>query len=349
MSIYTKLSIIPVNKSVIMSSPLEGEYTLCRTGTIGEGSCFLHSILHSYSSKYISLSVSKRMDYIKKLRKSLSSSLTEEKWEKLGEGLISKIAFQEKFLEILSSFYSNDNGDKMFNLITNIIKLELFEKIILPKIYKKYEKDSINIQQQKIIKYSIIYFKKLNKDLELVKIFKKILQNILKNAKEQAFSNYIENLYSSSTYIDEYFIEIISNYFNRDIFFIDGNTRMLYQNASKNNIKNRKSIILVWINNCHYEIGGKLSSSHKIQREFETTDPLILKLKMFLCNPEQIQKNYPELTEYLPTYYKKKSIHPKSPPRNLELDNSDIESEYSPRANFRVRSGSENEYSSFKP
>lgn len=325
---YKKLDIIEVNKSVIMASPLQGDYTLCRTGTIGEGSCFLHSILHSYSSKYVSLSVIRRMKYISKLRRSLSF-LTIDKWETLGNGLVSKISFQETLISLLNKFYCSVGKNKVFDNIINIINIEIFEQKILPLIYSKYEKDSIDLQKQKILKYSILYFekqlqyKKIN-DENMVVMFKKILKNILYLAKKNAYDTYIKNLYSSSTHIDQYFIEIISDYFNRDIYFIDGKTRMLYQNASKDNIKNRKSIILIWVDNCHYEIMGRLLSNNKIEREFENDDPLIYKLKMFLCNPEQIKQYYPELVEYLPNVYKN-NMKIKSPPRNLELDNSDID------------------------
>ena len=333
MSKTEKLTILDVNKTLVFNTPLEQKSTLCRTGTISEGSCFIHSILHSYSPKYKNLDITNRMKYIKKLRKSLSSTLTMDKWKMLGNGLVSKLSFQEKFLELLTSFYCSDNveEDEMFELITKIVKLEYFEKIILPNIYKKYEKDTLRTQKDKIIKHSTIVLNnklKTTNDLDevhkkyLIKTFRKLIINILNLAEEQSFNTYIEKLYSSSFYIDEYFTEIISDYFNRDIFFIDGKTRMLYQNASKNNIKNRKSVILLWINDSHYEIVGRLNKEqNKFVREFQTNDPLILKFKMFLCNPEQISENHPELIEYLPLHYRNKSIHPKSPPHNLELDN----------------------------
>jgi len=38
----TKLKILPVNKTVVFNSPIEGDDVLVRTGTVSEGSSFFH-------------------------------------------------------------------------------------------------------------------------------------------------------------------------------------------------------------------------------------------------------------------------------------------------------------------
>lgn len=71
----SRLSILPVNKTVVFYSPIEGRDVLVRTGTIGEGSCLFHSILHSYSKEYILLDKKGRIKLVSKLRKNLSEKL----------------------------------------------------------------------------------------------------------------------------------------------------------------------------------------------------------------------------------------------------------------------------------
>ena len=44
--------ILPVNKSVTFYTPLK---KIVRTGTIGEGSCLVHSILRAIDKQYIKL------------------------------------------------------------------------------------------------------------------------------------------------------------------------------------------------------------------------------------------------------------------------------------------------------
>ena len=52
MSEFENLQLLPVNKTVVFYSPVEGKDVLVRTGTIGEGSCFYHALLHAYSLEY---------------------------------------------------------------------------------------------------------------------------------------------------------------------------------------------------------------------------------------------------------------------------------------------------------
>ena len=49
---FSKLKILPVDKTVVFWSPIEGDDVLIRTGTIPDGSCFFHSLLHAYSKEY---------------------------------------------------------------------------------------------------------------------------------------------------------------------------------------------------------------------------------------------------------------------------------------------------------
>lgn len=121
-----------------------------------------------------------------------------------------------------------------------------------------------------------------------------------------SFNDYVNNLKNISDQVDTYTIGLISDRFNRDVYFIDANTRMPYQTSDTNNIKNRKSLIVIWIDQNHYEIVGKLLTGNRIQREFEPDDPLIKKINMILFQPQYIKKTYPELLSYLPKEYRQK-------------------------------------------
>ena len=105
MSDLDTLTILPVNKTVVFYSPIEGKDVLVRTGTIAEGSCFFHALLHAYSKDYISMNENGRMKFVKKLRSSIAVKIDKSKWESLSNGLIAKISFQENVNIILSDFY----------------------------------------------------------------------------------------------------------------------------------------------------------------------------------------------------------------------------------------------------
>lgn len=334
----TNLKILPVNKTVVFYSPLEGKDVLVRTGTIGDGSCFFHSLLHAYSKEYVEMNIDDRSKYVHNLRASMAGRINKENWQEIGGGLISKIPFQEKVNNILLNFYrfiKNDNNFRgksakkivktligedqekleLYELLTELIPFdEGFEQNILPKSYHKCENEMIDMCKIEIINQSIKYLENVNDlqhiEIEKVEYLKSTLSNFLNvvvdEAENSTFKEYIEGLKNISEEIDSYTIGLISDRFNRDIYFIDANTRMPYQTGDTNNIKNRKSLIVMWIGQCHYEIIGKLLPGNRIQRDFDFNDPLIKKINMILCHPEYVSKSYPELIPYLPKEHRQK-------------------------------------------
>lgn len=349
----TNLKILDVNKTVVFYSPLEGKEVLVRTGTIGDGSCFFHSLLHAYSKDYVGMNNHDRSKFVNRLRASMAGRVNKDNWQEIGGGLIAKIPFQEKVNNLLLNFYrfiKNDNhfrGKSSKKLINILIgkdeeKLELydllaelipfnegFEQNILPNAYSKCEEGTIDMCKTEIVNQSIKYLENVDdlQDVEPKKIeyLKETLSNfvnvLVDEAEDSAFNEYVEGLKNISDEIDSYTIGLISDRFNRDVYFIDANTRMPYQTGDTNNLKNRKSLIVMWIDQCHYEIVGRLLPGNRIQREFNSDDPLIRKINMILCNPQYIHQSYPELISYIPKEYRPKRQIQK------QITNSEEESE----------------------
>ena len=169
---HSKLKMLSVNKSVVFNSPLEGDDVLVRTGTIAEGSCFLHSLLHAYSKEYISLNIKGRMEFVRCFRASLASKINREDWEKMGSGIIAKVPFQENVLTILEKFYKFLDDEKLprsktvrtviknlveevevYKLIKELIPIDNgFTKEILPKADSRTEDDKISTNSDEIIR-----------------------------------------------------------------------------------------------------------------------------------------------------------------------------------------------------
>lgn len=352
-----KLKQLPVNKTVVFYSPIEGSDVLVRTGTIDEGSCFFHAILHSYSKDYGMMDKKDRMKLVLKLRAGLSGKIDKESWENMGEGNIARIPFEENIMEILINFYNfleNQNSNirgratrrvvkqligstkeklEIYELISEILPLEnAFQKVILPKAYKNATSLSeyniiIDKQVQSYIsKNSILNGSSKEQTRFILSSISELIELICMEAYDLAFKTYKKGLENIGTYVDSYSINYIADRFNRDIYFLNGNNRVPYNNCDTvNTLKGRKSIIVIWINKNHYEIVGRLLPGNRIQREFDATDPLIKKLKMFLLEPAKIPKEYPELSSHIP----------KS--KNDDSD-SDNNSEYSPRRRSRSQS-----------
>jgi hypothetical protein len=345
------LTILPVNKTVVFYSPIEGKDVLVRTGTIAENSCFFHALLHAYSKDYACMNAGGRIKFVKKLRSSIARKIDKGRWESLSNGLIAKIPFQENVNTILSDFYryiarggsgrtksvrkvirnviKDDKSDnEAYKLIVEMIPLvKGFEKNILPSAYEKCNDGGIAVCKKTVVKYAVRYYKKEFEKLggqlkdERIKYYldklKDFINVVMDEAENAAYTEYIESLHDASMEVDSYTIGLISDKFNRDIYFIDARTRMPYRDASHDNIRKRKSILVMWTGGCHYEIVGRLLPGNRIQREFEFKDSLVQRVHTYLCRPEKIPYKYPNLIPYLPKDLRKK----------LSIDVSDSEEE----------------------
>jgi hypothetical protein len=125
-----------------------------------------------------------------------------------------------------------------------------------------------------------------------------LITAVCDQAEKIAFKTYNTNL-KNPEFIDSATIGRISDKFNRDIYFLNGKDRLPYSTGGNLNIKGRKSNILIWVNNNHYEIVGKLLTGDRIQREFDPDDILIDRVKTFLFEPEKIPTYYPKLSKYI--------------------------------------------------
>lgn len=332
-----KLKMLPVNRTVVFYSPIEGEDVLVRSGTIAEGSCFFHALLYAYSQEYIGMDKAHRMEFVRNLRASMAGKVDKESWEQMGGGLIARVPFQENVNDILVNFYrflNNDDrargrntrkvikklvGDDpgkldLYKLISELIPIEEgFEQIILPKAYEKSENESLEDCRAIIIDETIEYVNAKDELHNLAKEKSEYIRNAIRNfldevikvAENSAFKEYVKGLENVAEDVDSYTIGLISQRFKRDIYFLDGKNRMPYNNSSTTeNLKGRKSMIVLWIGGNHYEIAGRLLPGNRVQRQFDHDDPLIQKLYTFLVKPEQVSEKYPELVPYLPREYR---------------------------------------------
>jgi hypothetical protein len=322
-----KLSVLPFNKTVVFCSPLEGEDAMVRTGTTGDGSCMFHAVLHACSKSYVNSDKVGRSKFVRQLRASITGDMDEEKWQSLGGGLIAKLPFQEALTTNIRSFFSMcKSGEapsgKSFrtlfqkleisdkhNIILEILSFKDFKETILPAVYSKTKEGTVNDIATSIVLESSNHTGKLCREIEgltndnqkkLQNLVEKTIEVIVNHSRKTTYKIFMNSLKTLSEDVDNYTIGLISDRFNRDIYFLDGKTRMPYMNVSSENIKGRKSVIIMWVNRVHYETVGRLLHGNRIQREFDHDDILVKKLHMFLLEPEQVAQYYPELASYVP-------------------------------------------------
>ena len=356
-----KLKILPVNKTVVFNSPMEGDDVLVRTGTITEGSSFFHALLHSYSNEYVAMNKKERMQFVRRLRGSMAGKIDMDSWEEMVGGLIAKISLKEIIHIVLYNFnlflleqdekvrgratrktikllVTEPKDIEVYQLILSIIPVEKIESAILQNAYERSDGKSIKKTIDYIVEDGISYLNSLpelnsipsSKREYLTNVFIIFLKVVSKESHKEAYKKYIKGIENTKEDVDNYTIDFICKRFNRDIYFIDGDTRVLHNNFSPDlHLRGRKSIIVICINKKHYEIVGRLLPGNKIQRDFDSDDSLITKFNMFLLHPERLHSNYPELREYTHTFkespvrFKMKSKNSDSDSENESIADSD--------------------------
>jgi hypothetical protein len=327
----SKLTVLPLNKTLVFYSPIEGRDVLVRTGTLSEGNSFVHAIFHAYSKEYAQMEKKGRMKLVSKFYSKISDKFLTKRWNDASSSIVAQVPFQENISKLFTDFYrfvskekdcKTKEGKKIaksllrdkkdletFQIIFEIMSLETLEKKLLPEIYEKCTEQTIENCKQficdQIRSFVDNTLNKLDKNLEKSKrqffIDKVILlcNAVTEQAEQIAYKKFCKDLKDISLTIDPFTIGILSEKFNRDIYLIDSRTRMPYIFGNKENIKNRKSIVVMWVGGIHYEIVGKLLPGNRIQRQFEHDDPLIKRVNMFLYKPDIIPEQYPNLIPYL--------------------------------------------------
>ena len=104
-----------------------------RIKTIGDGSCFLHSVLQCFNKTYNDMNNQEKRDYVKKIRYYLSESLEEndqEIYKSLSRAEIKTISnfIPELKIENMKSYLNSNNWLNIFFIeyISNIFDIDIY-------------------------------------------------------------------------------------------------------------------------------------------------------------------------------------------------------------------------------
>lgn len=332
-------SVIEYKNEYVYTLEVENDHSYAVEGIIAEN-CIFHALLHAYSSDYVNMKDDKKMELVSKLRSSMARKVDRDAWKKMNNGMISMVSFQENVDKIISNFYYVIEKNKSKSKIKSVSLKAVVDHILVDDntrtVYKSLfhiiplknvtggggiletsyrDCDDIDTCKDVVIKNSErILSKKLEKgglDYErisyFVERFKIMMKCILTEAENSSYTKYVQNLENSESYIDQYQIGLISEKFNFDIYFINGKNRLPYLTGSdRSTYKRRKSVILLWVGENHYEIVGRvIKGTKRVQRQFEPDDPLIEMLYTMHCKPKKFAMKYPQFTQYLPTEFRK--------------------------------------------
>lgn len=361
---------IPAGTSKTFWFPLQENNQYVRTGVISDGSCLFHSLLYAYSIDYITMPTNKKIEVAVKLRSSISKKIDKDFWKNINGGVIAMVGFQEIFNGLVRDFYTSYNTvpskrkSNMFtrtsnsiydNLVKDKTSKDIYESLLELIKIETIQKTSESINTQDLDEYKdkmltslceLLKKKLKGSKMEMERIrffvskFSDLIVLLLEKSEEMAFEIYTRSLEDPKTFIDQFYIDLISDEFNFDIYFIDANTRLPYNTGSgKSSYKNRKSVIILWIDDNHYEIIGRvIPGTKKVQRVFDHSDSIIKMLNTLQCNPERFAKKYPNFSHLVP-----KSVMDKIKKSVKEHDNQSDDEEERIRESIKQKYAKEDE------
>jgi len=289
-------------------SPFFRDQPLLRTGTHGEGSCLIHAILRGTSRKYNKLDHRGQLRFVRDLRKEIAKQVSPEVWKALGGGMTAKVDFDTELYASVKLFYKavqrgsfpdpairafiRDNCQELRREVEAIPKKMLRNNVITPVLPAA---NNIDDAKNRLAQRA--------RDTMGDNLMTEAVPLIADYTERKAFRNFVVDLSRCDRFLGHYELGLLSEYFNMDIFFMNGETRLPYP-VGCSNIKGRHSVIILWVDEVHYEIigrmqrigGGKVS----IERSFSPDDPMIIQFRRFLCDRASFAQNYPDLVQYLP-------------------------------------------------
>lgn len=291
---------------------------LVRTQVISDGNCMFHAILSSYSNKYIKLSDDEKIEYVKQLRSMLPDIITKDIWLKIGYGETSRLEYSIVLNDILHNVYDHILNDQelmyeqfgyyigknapICSFICKNITIQNIDNDILPNY--KHDKD-VYFDATHFVKYVGKFFKnKFGKNLNendytkfnslLEKVYE-FFELITKLSIEIAYNHCKQQLGDNHVWLGTEYISFISEIFSVNIYFIDANTGLPYVYGDEKLFPYKKSIILLWIDSCHFEIVGIIEND-TIRRTFNSDEPLIQMIHTYTTNPNLAKQMFPEFT-----------------------------------------------------
>lgn len=322
---------LPVNKTVVFNTPIEGDSVLTRTGIIDDTSTLLHCINHACEDRYKHYSNEEKKDKIYRLKYRLLDKYLDI-W-KLSDISNKAVLKQIKtYLEKVQSQIHNDElkSDSVKKIIEDSKYIEHYKLLFELIKYNDYIRmlNSIKIKNAKSVQYirdilldelkvyynNIVYIKSLDEKRKLFfeDLLEKMMKNIIDISIDVCSKSYFKNLATDKTTISSIDLKILSDFFDVNIYFINSKTKLPYIFLKKDlQSFKKKSIVLLSIDN-DFEIIGRLLEGNEIERKFNGDDTIIHKIHNFIYNHDKIKKIYPELLKYL---------------KNSKYEDSDNESE----------------------
>ena len=251
------------DENEILGIGLLPDKTAIVTGVLGDGSCFVHSLLLSLSPiEYLTLDEDLRKDYVKEVRSILADNLSTKVWVNQDSFTVALITYISNFLQKLMV------GKPVRNIkIKEVMKVNpTFKKLSnedIDKIVAIIQKDTKDLGKVKGI---------LGDSLGNKKLADVLVDEIIKVTHEKA----VANIRNTLEYIEDWNFKYVSDSLGVMPIFINKHDGTLYNyGISREYYQSVKKVVLVaYIDEAHFESIGIIDGD-VIRRTFNPKDPLI--------------------------------------------------------------------------
>ena len=261
------------------------DYKIIRTGVIGDGSCFFHSLFTGMNAKvFKSMSERERHRYVADQRLKISESLDKDTWLNLSDGNIASMATSVTISRILQKIVRLFVGKKVDlpDEIVEFIKTHRKGVSRFFENYDTYETKIISPLMNKLFKNKINIRHSLETISEWDKVpieFRHLFEIIFKHAVSTSFEKYKAVLGSASEYVTDATIKLISDYYKINYILIkDGE---IYDTSHYCEMKanGRMFVIIYYIDETHFESIAVITPPENYAvRLFKSDSPIINKL-----------------------------------------------------------------------
>ncbi len=239
------------------------------TGVIADGSCFYHAFLRITHPSYKNSTHKDRVTMVDNLRKQIADTITIETITKVGKGELKRMLF----FKFLNEYVSNGfpTTDERGSILNNILSLS--------KIIEENTTFKGNFYLTVLEKIEEAVRAKIgNKYLKFNNYIKTWLYEAFVTVNQQVVESYRKQIMEEQVSATE--IGYISNYVKYNFLFLrqDTNGMCQYYSTGIQLIEDWPIIVLLWKQDCHYEIVGEMHHNRIVKRMFTITDPFIVSI-----------------------------------------------------------------------
>jgi hypothetical protein len=197
------------------------------------------------------MNIQERHQYIQNLRHKISESLTIDRWKLLGNGEM----YRMQIITCLRSLLSRLGNKSKYDF-------GHWDNVVLSEVANKWKSTDLQECMQIMIPLTLTD----NPDTTFA---------IVKQSEQQAYMMFKQHIQRS--WADEFFMELSSEFFKCNFYFINATDRRIYRMFDFKNIYN-KNVVFCWIEETHYESIGELLEGNRVKRVFTNNDELIVNL-----------------------------------------------------------------------